>query len=292
MTARMMGERIRALTARSRPLLAAIALLTAGCTSGGNDAGASHAASATPSATGVADGAQAGPSASASPSPPYPTNAKGCHPTGNWTQKEAAAWVQLQDTVFHKAVDGIKDKVQFSKSLKGYDGPLCEPVTVQVQFWTITYGSATGAETTSATGSPPDYYFSMRSLKRTELRIDGREDHDVYMPKSFYAGDRSPCVGTLLAVYVGKPLTSKELPTDIDFGDSYLATNSATFPTKRVADSELSPPSAPNVCDPNGKPTADPSATPAPGASTYPSFPYKPYEPTPSFSLKLNPTHG
>jgi hypothetical protein len=112
----------------------------------------------------------------------------------------------------------------------------------------------------------------MRSLKRTELRIDGREDRDVYMPMSCYAGDRSPCVGTLLAVYVGKPLTSKELPTDIDFGDGYLATNGATFPTKRVADSELSPPSAPNVCGPNGKPTADPSATPAPGASTVPSF--------------------
>jgi hypothetical protein len=103
-----------------------------------------------------------------------------------------------------------------------------------VEFWKLTYGSAgAGEHTTSATEAPPDYYFDMDSVL-------------------LYAGDRSVCVGALVAVYVGKPLKSKELPEQISTGSEgvSIGRGDVEFRTERVAEYELSPPAAPQACIP------------------------------------------
>ncbi|MGX1480030.1 UNVERIFIED_CONTAM: hypothetical protein RKD50_008838 [Streptomyces canus] len=120
-------------------------------------------------------------------------------------------------------VDTSKDPVAIHESVGGYTGPLCETVTVQVEFWKLIYGSAgAGEHTTSATEAPPDHYFDMDSVKRTEQRVDGRKELHVKPPEKLYAGDRSVCAGALVAVYAGKPLKSKELPEQISSGAAGL----------------------------------------------------------------------
>lgn len=290
------GDRVRWLaravapTGRNRParyaaapvtaLLAAVALLTAGCSGNGDGTDAS---AATPSVTGTATAAPT--TASATPSPLYPTNAKGCHPNGGWTTEQVVSWVRIGADVPAAGVDTSKDPVTIDESVEGYSGPLCETVTVQVEFWKLTYGSAGAGEyTTSATGAPPDYYFDMDSVKRTELRVDGRKEHLVKTPERLYAGDRSVCAGALVAVYVGRPLKSKELPEHIstESGGLNISGGDVKFRTERVAEYELSPPAAPHVCSPEGKPTADPYDVPDTTGVPDPLYP------TPTFSFDVN----
>lgn len=255
------GDRVRGLvhavtpTGRNRParysvapvtaLLAAVARLTAGCSGDGDGTDAS---AATPSVTGTATAAPTTPSTT--PSPPYPTNAKGCHPNGEWTTEQAVSWVRTAADAPAAGVDTSKDPVTIDESVEGYSGPLCETVTVQVEFRSLPYGSAgAGGYTTSATEAPPDYYFDyfdMDSVKRTELRVDGRKEHLVRPPERLIAG-----------------------------GD-------VKFRTERVADYVLSPPAAPQVCSPEGKPTADPYDVPDTTGVPDPLYP------TPTFSFDLD----
>lgn len=267
-TARPIRERTAA------GLLVAVALLAAGCSGGGDD-DASAKASATSS---TADASTTpSPTAVVSPTPAYPTNAAGCHPDKEWTTAQAADWVKLMHLGYDTPAGAAVNEVHLSKSLTGYDGPLCDPVTIQVQFWKITYGAAGEGRNATLPSTTEQYNFDIQSLKRTELRLDGRKDHDVDPPKNYASAKASPCVGFLMAIYAGKPLTSKELPTDISTGGAAYLGDTVTFPTERVADYQLIKPSAPNVCDSSGKPTADPSAT---------AFPSSPYwvSPTPSYS--------
>jgi hypothetical protein len=268
MTARPIPERTAAC------LLAAVALLTAGCSGGGADASASPKASATASASTAAPSTPA-----PSPTPAYPTNAAGCHPDKGWSTSQTAEWVKLMRVGYSEPAGAVANQVHLDKSLTGYDGPLCTPVTIQVEFWKITYRAADSGSRALA-GETEQYYFAMKSLKRTELRVDGRGARDVLPPKGFASAKTSPCVGFLMAIYAGKPLTSKELPSDIKTGGAAYLNDTVTFPTERVGDYTLTKPSAPNVCDSNGKPTADPSAA-VPGASGIPN-PY--LSPTPSYS--------
>ncbi|WP_326659621.1 hypothetical protein [Streptomyces canus] len=261
-------------------MLAAVALMTAGCSGDGDGTDAS---AATPSGTGTATAAPTTPSAT--PSPPYPTNAKGCHPNGEWTTEQATDWVRIAADAPDAGVDTSKNPVTIHESVEGYSGPLCETVTVQVEFWKLTYGSAgAGEHTTSATEAPPDYYFDMNSVKRTELRVDGRKELLVKPPEKLYAGDRSVCVGALVAVYVGKPLKSKELPEQIstESGGLNIYGGDVEFRTERVAEYELSPPAAPHVCSPEGKPTADPNDVPDTTGVPDPLYP------TPTFSFDVD----
>ncbi|MEU9327562.1 hypothetical protein AB0D91_27740 [Streptomyces canus] len=260
-------------------MLAAVALLTAGCSGDGDG---TYASAATPSVTGTATAAPTTPSAT--PSPPYPTNAKGCHPNGEWTTEQARSWVRIHDDVPAAGVNTSKDPVTIDESVEGY-GPLCKTVTVQVEFWKLTYGSAgAGEHTPGATEAPPDYYFDMDSVKRTELRVDGRKELLVKPPEKLYAGDRSVCVGALVAVYVGRPLKSKELPEQISTGSEGVSIGGGDvdFRTERVAEYELSPPAAPQVCSPEGKPTADPYDVPDTTGVPDPLYP------TPTFSFDVN----
>ncbi|MCH5670425.1 hypothetical protein [Streptomyces gilvus] len=209
------------------------------------------------------------------PSPPYPVNADGCHPDEDWTQRQIAAWLVQEENP--------TGALGFVRSTAGFNGPLCAPITVQVQFWRLTYRSAADARADGPTGSAPDYYFTMAAMKRVRLRVDGRRDVVVTPPKGYYSSHPSPCVGGLVAYYTGGPLTEKELPSRIVKGDSLLTFDSENFHTNRVIDSKLNSPTDPAVCDADGKPTKPTSA---------PSFPAGALVPTPSYpSIQLNPSH-
>ncbi|MER6617743.1 hypothetical protein [Streptomyces xantholiticus] len=262
--------------------VAVVALVGTGCSGGGG--GGASAAEPSPSSTGSATGT----TPSSSPTPLYPTNAAGCHPNEDWSREETLSWVRLE-TVTPDDITSDGNEVRIRKSSEGFDGPLCKPVSVQVEVWKLTYGSAEGREPARDRTKPkPDYYFSMQSVKRSELRVDGTEEEAVPLPGKLYAADRSVCVGALIAVYVGKPLTAKELPEEIDIGGSASDVGTAfgdniEFRTERVAVEDLSEPAAPHVCSPEGKPTADPTDVPDPAAPGLPDPRYP--RDRPSFDL-------
>ncbi|MFF5141642.1 hypothetical protein ACFY6U_18255 [Streptomyces sp. NPDC013157] len=249
---------------------AMVAVLATGCTDRGTDAGADASASPSTSVSPVRSTPSAGPS----PTPPYPVDADGCHPDRGWSRRQAAAWLQQEEDP--------TGKVGFVKSTAGFNGPLCEPITVQVQFWRLTYRSAAGARADGSASSAPDYYFTMASMKHVEVRVDGRRDVAVSPPKGYYSSHRSPCVGGLVAFYTGGPLTEKELPSKIVSGDSILTFDSVDFHTNRVMDSKLDSPADPAVCDADGKPTRPTSAPSFPGSLVQtPSYP----------PIQVNPNH-
>ncbi|NNN34187.1 hypothetical protein HLK59_28255 [Streptomyces sp. S3(2020)] len=264
------------------PAVAALAvavLFTAGCSSA---EGTSLSGDPSESATAASESPI--PSPTPSPTPPYPTGASGCHDNKGWTAQESRDWVERFIDTPKENYDG--DEVNVI-SLPGYNGPLCRKITVQVEFWKLVYGVADGADGERLSdGTQPSYYFDIRRVKRVELQADASSERTIAVPASLYAADRSPCVGALLSVTVGKPLKSKELPEEVEVGGDKDLWGRATvdFRSKRVADYELSEPSAPQVCSPDGKPTADPADVPAPGSQPIDPYPTDLF-PTPDVSL-------
>ncbi|WP_327694683.1 hypothetical protein [Streptomyces sp. NBC_00459] len=272
------------------PVVAALAvavLFTGGCSSA---RGTSLSGDPSESATGASES----PSPSPTPSitPPYPTGASGCHDNKGWTAEESRDWVgRFVDTPKENyGGDGLR-----VVSLPGYNGPLCRKITVQVEFWKLVYGVANGVDGKRlSNGVRPAYYFDIQRVKRVELHVDAGVERKIALPKSLYATDRSPCVGALISVTVGKPLTSRELPEEVEVGGQKDAWDRAIvdFRSQRVADHELSEPSAPQVCSPDGKPTADPADVPAPGSQPTDLLPTSLYptelHPTPEFSLDID----
>jgi hypothetical protein len=262
--------------------LAVVVLFTGGCSSAH---GTSHSGDPSESATGVSES----PSPSPTPSltPPYPTGASGCHDNKGWTAEESRDWVRLAvDTPKENSVSvGLR-----IASLPGYIGPLCRKITVQVEFWKLVYGVANGADGERLSdGARPDYYFDIRRVKRVELHEDAGVERKIALPASLYATDRSPCEGALLSITVGKPLTSKELPKEVEVGgeEDLWGRASVDFRSQRVADYELSEPSAPQVCSPDGKPTADPADVPTPGSRPTDLYPTDLY-PAPDHSFDID----
>ncbi|MFF7240091.1 hypothetical protein [Streptomyces collinus] len=240
-------------------VLAAAGVLTAGCAGGGDD---TAAPSPDPTATATATAAAPSPVASpASPSPVYPTGPGGCHRDRGWSDTKAAAWVNFTQLGTPTWTDGKWGHVRFDRSTVGFDGPLCDPVTVQVQYWKVTYRAP--ADSSAPDDGTQHYDFTTASLARTQVRIDGRSVHDVYAPKSVASAAKNPCVGYMWAIYAGGPLYGHEMPTDITTGG--VIGQSISFPSKRVADSQLAPPSAPQLCDSAGRPVHRTSPT-APNA--------------------------
>jgi hypothetical protein len=267
--------------------LAVVVLFTGGCSSAH---GTSHSGDPSESATGVSES----PSPSPTPSltPPYPTGASGCHDNKGWTVKESRDWVRLVVDTPKENYGGDEVKVV---SLPGYNGPLCRKITVQVEFWKLVYGVADGADGERfSDGTRPAYYFDIRRVKRVELHADASTERKIALPTSLYATDRSPCEGALLSITLGKPLTSKELPKEVEVGggEDVWAGATVDFRSQRVADYELSEPSAPQVCSPDGKPTADPADVPTPGSQPTGLYPTDLYPtdlyPTPDKSFDID----
>ncbi|MCX5366889.1 hypothetical protein OG864_50290 [Streptomyces sp. NBC_00124] len=267
------------------PVVAALAvavLFTGGCSSAD---GTSLSGDPSESATVVSES----PSASPTPSltPPYPTEASGCHDNKGWTAQESRDWVRL---VFDTPKENYEDDEVRVVSLPGYNGPLCRKITVQVEFWKLVYGVADGTDGERLSdGTKPVYYFDIRRVKRIELHADASNERKIALPTSLYATDRSFCEGALLSITVGKPLTSKELPKEIAVGadEDLWGRTTVDFRSKRVADYELSEPSAPQVCSPDGKPTADPADVPTPGSQPTDLYPTDLY-PSPDISFDID----
>ncbi|KUN72592.1 hypothetical protein AQJ46_12245 [Streptomyces canus] len=265
------------------PVVAALAvavLFTGGCSSAH---GTSPSGDPSESATGVSGSPI--PSPTPSLTPPYPTGASGCHDNKGWTAEESRDWVR-------RVVDTPKENYRGDglrvASMPGYNGPLCRKITVQVEFWKLVYGVANGDRLSD--GTRPAYYFDIRRVKRVELHADASVEQTVALPTSLYATDRSPCEGALVSITVGKPLTSKELPEEVEIevgvGEDRWSRGTVDFRSKRVADFELSQPSAPQVCSPDGKPTADPADVPTPGSQPTDFYPTDLY-PTPDRSFDI-----
>ncbi|SEN89777.1 hypothetical protein SAMN05216267_101284 [Actinacidiphila rubida] len=259
-------------------VLAAAGLLATGCSGGGGDDGAAPSPdpSATLSAVASPAASSASPSPRATPSPPYPTGPGGCHQDRGWSDVQAAEWVnegQIGSTVW---TDHKWGHVRFDKSIAGFDGPVCTPIAVQVQYWKVTYRAP--VDGSAASDGSPRYAFTTASLARTQVRVDGRSVRDVYAPKSVATAAKNPCVGYMWAIYTGGPLSQREMATDITTGG--LIGQSISFPTKRVAYSQLAPPSAPQVCDSAGHPVGRPNPkAPGTGVPGLPSITLQPKTP-------------
>ena len=249
-------------------VLAAVGFLATGCSgSGGDDAVApSPDTSATAPATPSPSTPSTPVTAPTTLSAVYPTGPAGCHADHAWSATQAAEWLKFEQLGSPTWMDGRWGHVHFAKSKPGFDGPLCDAVTVQVQYWKVTYRAAGNASVGG--GGTQRYVFTTASLARTRLRVDGRSVKDVYAPKSVASAAASPCVGYLVAIYIGGPLTEREMATDISTGG--LVGQTISFPTKRVADSRFAEPSAPQRCDASGRPVPEgrpgvPGLLPTPG---------------------------
>ncbi|MET8677967.1 hypothetical protein ABZW18_10330 [Streptomyces sp. NPDC004647] len=195
-------------------------------------------------------------------------------------------WLKLNVDTPGSAFALGQDAVELQRAVEGY-GPLCKPITVQVEFWRLTYTAAERGPVTGgglgAASPRPNYYFDMAVMKRKQVRFDGRKEHSIPLPERVRAVKLTPCTGSLIAVSVGGPLKEKELPKDIStfIRDGVTDSEDVKFRTRRVAEYGLTAPSAPQVCGPDGTPTADP---PAPGRTTSPYDPGDPFGiPTPTY---------
>ncbi len=100
-------------------------------------------------------------------------------------------WVRIAADAPAAGVDTSKDPVTIDES-GGLHRPAGRNGHRSVEFSKLTYGSGgRRREHDQRHGGPADYYFDMDSVKRTELRVDGRKEHLVKPPERLYAGDRS-----------------------------------------------------------------------------------------------------
>ncbi|MER5433528.1 hypothetical protein [Streptomyces sp. NPDC002588] len=137
----------------------------------------------------------------------------GCRADGHWSGREQAGW--LRSAVTFSGTAGGTDPSYEDASVTvrtprtGDARPLCEPLAVQVEFWTLTTTTA-GTETSS--------------VMRYRLATDGGRTRTVGFPSGLPAGREAACVGVLVAVYAGAPLTGAELPRSSPDGDVRFAT--------------------------------------------------------------------
>ncbi|MFE9438848.1 hypothetical protein ACFYO2_07560 [Streptomyces sp. NPDC006602] len=208
-------------------LVAALALLTAGCSE-------------------TADGAEA----------------VGCRENDGWSAKQQAQWLRPtasfpEATAAEKAGESAADEdaaVVIHPRDTADGGQLCEPVTVQVEFWELT-------ATTAGT--------DMTSVLRYQLATDGTEDRAIGLPPGLSAKERGACTGVLMAVYAGARLTEAELPKEIDHLTS-TATTGVEFGTDRISAYKLVPPPDREQCNADRQPTTTPPATPLPWPRDHP----------------------
>ncbi|MFI7541028.1 hypothetical protein [Actinoplanes sp. NPDC049599] len=183
--------------------LVVLALVLAGCSSTEQPA-AGSAATAT-AVTSAPAASSPAPSRSVAPS------ARPCQRTTAWSQTQTLNWVRAMSETDSSSnvVLGGNDDVD----------DLCKGLAVQVEFWRV--------DLTSFVGNAS---FELKSVLRKQVTIDGRRTVTIKPPKNFSARE---CTGILTAVYVGKPLTEAELPTELD--PAGMAGKAVEFDTDRVA---------------------------------------------------------
>ncbi|WP_055715468.1 hypothetical protein [Streptomyces torulosus] len=185
-------------------LAAALTLLTTGC-------------------AGKADGARA--------------DGDTCRADGGWSAEKQARW--LRPAVSFPDGAATEDAAVVIGSPTGE--PLCEPITVQVQFWEAT-------ATTAGT--------DLRSVRRVRMTADGSRPRTILFPAGLSPTERDGCTGVLMAAYPGVPLKQTELPTAAARLTPASTTADTAFGTSRVAARHLLPPT--KACGASGGPTPNP----------------------------------
>ncbi|MFF4586023.1 hypothetical protein [Streptomyces sp. NPDC001388] len=184
----------------------------------------------------------------------------GCRADGHWSEREQAAWLRTA-VAFRGTADGADPAYEHASVVvraqhPGDAGPLCRPLAVQVEFWSLT-ATTTGTR--------------MSSVMRHRLDTDGSGTHSVRFPTGLPTGRDGVCAGVLVAAYAGAPLTGEELPGQIPdlaaAGDADVR-----FGTERVGAYRLFPPPDPAGCATDRR-TVGPSPTgsapsPSPSGST------------------------
>ncbi|WP_416982453.1 hypothetical protein [Streptomyces sp. T028] len=184
----------------------------------------------------------------------------GCRADGRWSERERAAWLRTAVT-FRGTADGAGPSyadasVVVRAPRTGDARPLCQPLAVQIEFWT--FSKETG----------------LSSVLRSRIDTDGGRTRTVGFPTGLPADQDGVCAGVLVAAYVGAPLTTAELPdtapdlTDTADGADAADTN-VPFRTARIGAYRLLPPSDPAACaaDRTGGGSPSPTPTGATGGS-------------------------
>lgn len=165
------------------------------------------------------------------------TAADACRAAGGWSAEKQAKW--LRPAVSFPDEAAAEDAAVVIGSLPGE--PLCEPITVQVQFWEAT---ATAAGT------------DLRSVLRIRLATDGSRPRTIDFPAELSPEERDDCTGVLMAAYPGAPLAQAELPAAAARLTSASTTADTTFGATRVTAQRLLPPTT--ACSTPGEPTPNP----------------------------------
>jgi len=186
---------------RALPLVV-LALALAGCGKQERSAvaGPADATESVPAATVSPPSFSPSPAEPTTPAEPVCVSAKG------WTATEVGKWAQ--DLVQTDA----PNKITFTPTYLVDE--LCQAVKIQVEFWRVDFETIT--ETT----------YEMTSVLRKQVSLDGKKTVTVAAPKGF---SRGSCRGTVLAAYVGKPMSSAELPDSISAG-GYSGKSENLFP--------------------------------------------------------------
>ncbi|MEU6256767.1 hypothetical protein [Streptomyces sp. NPDC047043] len=159
----------------------------------------------------------------------------GCRDDGHWTGRQQAAWLRTAVTI-RGTVDGSSytdASVVVRPPRTGDVRVLCQPLAVQVEFWTVT-ATTTGTE--------------MSSVMRYRLSSDGSRTRTVGFPAGLPGGQDGTCTRVLVAAYAGAPLTDRQLPRLA--GDLSTADDAAVrFATERIGVHRLLPALDSAQCD-------------------------------------------
>lgn len=175
----------------------------------------------------------------------------GCRADGHWSGRQQAAWLRTE-VAFRGTADGAGPSYEGASVVvrtqhAGDVRVLCQPLAVQVEFWTLT-ATTTGTE--------------MSFVMRYRLSTDASRSRTVGFPAGLPTGQDGTCTRVLVAAYAGAPLTDGQLPrTTRDLaaaGDSDVR-----FGTERIGAYRLLPPQDPAQCDAHRS-----APSPAPTRST------------------------
>jgi hypothetical protein len=170
----------------------------------------------------------------------------GCRADGHWSGRQQAAWLRPA-VAFRGTADGADPPYEGASVVvraqrTGDVRPLCQPLAVQVEFWTLT-ATTTGTE--------------MSSVMRYRRSTDGSRTRTVGFPAGLPSGQDGACTRILVAAYAGAPLAGGELPrTTRD-----LATSGDTdvrFGTQRIGAYRLLPAQDSAQCDADRSTTSPP----------------------------------
>jgi hypothetical protein len=174
------------------------------------------------------------------PSLSFPRVAEGCEPDDGWSTERQSDWARVH--VKPSTGDFVVTLVETTYQMQqfGYNRPLCTAFPIQVEYWKVTF-----TDVPDAPGTTVDRYsFTLASVARTQLVVDGRKEQTVRPPAGFETG---PCVGLLEAVYAGGPLQEAELPDRIT-NQTSLVSGDVRFRSDRIANQNYLKPDAPKGC--------------------------------------------